>query len=250
MRVDQRRNEGPGETADPRENLPTSGNVRHDSHMRKSGVTRPGIEPGVTLQVTQCLPWRGFGCFTANGIPKATSVTANRSAFGIELINYSLPSGTCHGESPSAADFCLPEAIVHECNLHRSFLASRIKFEYVSQLPVVGELADMDLMYGAAGCIGLRARHIFQLWYENNETVHHGTFMAVGQRISETVSEEIWAAHSSEVFRAERVIEVRMEQRQNERAGKMGNLRENPPTSGIVQHDSHMRKSGSDPAAD
>ncbi|KAJ8897364.1 hypothetical protein PR048_002710 [Dryococelus australis] len=30
---------------DPRENSPTSGIVWHDSHLRKSGVTRPGTEP-------------------------------------------------------------------------------------------------------------------------------------------------------------------------------------------------------------
>ncbi|KAJ8867389.1 hypothetical protein PR048_031190 [Dryococelus australis] len=35
-----------GETGDPRGNPPTNGIVRHDSHKRKSGVTRPGIEPG------------------------------------------------------------------------------------------------------------------------------------------------------------------------------------------------------------
>ncbi|KAJ8872548.1 hypothetical protein PR048_026154 [Dryococelus australis] len=35
-----------GETGDPRENPPTSGFVRHDSHLRTSGMTRPGIEPG------------------------------------------------------------------------------------------------------------------------------------------------------------------------------------------------------------
>ncbi|KAJ8881255.1 hypothetical protein PR048_017731 [Dryococelus australis] len=34
------------ETGDPRENTPTNVIVRHDFHMRKSGVTRPGIEPG------------------------------------------------------------------------------------------------------------------------------------------------------------------------------------------------------------
>ncbi|KAJ8867982.1 hypothetical protein PR048_031791 [Dryococelus australis] len=33
--MEQRRNEGAGETRDPQENLPTSGNVRHDSHMRE-----------------------------------------------------------------------------------------------------------------------------------------------------------------------------------------------------------------------
>ncbi|KAJ8877086.1 hypothetical protein PR048_021538 [Dryococelus australis] len=33
-----------GETGDSRENPPTNGIVWHDSHMRKSGVTRPGVE--------------------------------------------------------------------------------------------------------------------------------------------------------------------------------------------------------------
>ncbi|KAJ8890127.1 hypothetical protein PR048_009634 [Dryococelus australis] len=42
----RRRNERTGETGDPRENPPTNGIVRHDSHMRKSGVTRLGIEYG------------------------------------------------------------------------------------------------------------------------------------------------------------------------------------------------------------
>ncbi|KAJ8882325.1 hypothetical protein PR048_014127 [Dryococelus australis] len=42
----QRRNEMVGETGDARENPPTNGIVQHDFHMRKSGVTRPGIEPG------------------------------------------------------------------------------------------------------------------------------------------------------------------------------------------------------------
>ncbi|KAJ8873928.1 hypothetical protein PR048_024765 [Dryococelus australis] len=43
--MEQRRNERAGETGDLRENPPTNGMVRHDSHMRKSGVTRPEIEP-------------------------------------------------------------------------------------------------------------------------------------------------------------------------------------------------------------
>ncbi|KAJ8878527.1 hypothetical protein PR048_019105 [Dryococelus australis] len=44
--MEQRRNERAGETGDPRENLPTSGIVRHDSHMRISEGSRLGIEPG------------------------------------------------------------------------------------------------------------------------------------------------------------------------------------------------------------
>ncbi|KAJ8888994.1 hypothetical protein PR048_008488 [Dryococelus australis] len=40
-----------------------------------------------------------------------------------------------------------------------------------------------------------------------------------------------------------RVMEVSMELRRNERAGETGDPRENPPTNGIIWHDSHMRKS-------
>ncbi|KAJ8877085.1 hypothetical protein PR048_021537 [Dryococelus australis] len=39
-----------------------------------------------------------------------------------------------------------------------------------------------------------------------------------------------------------------MEQRRNERVGETGDPRENPPTSGIVRHDSPMRKSVGNPA--
>ncbi|KAJ8870625.1 hypothetical protein PR048_029648 [Dryococelus australis] len=39
-------------------------------------------------------------------------------------------------------------------------------------------------------------------------------------------------------------------ERRNERAGEMGDPRENPLTNGIVRHDSHLRKSGSDLAGE
>ncbi|KAJ8866365.1 hypothetical protein PR048_032208 [Dryococelus australis] len=44
--MEQCRNERAGERGDPRDNPKTNGIVWHDSHMRKSAVTRPGIEPG------------------------------------------------------------------------------------------------------------------------------------------------------------------------------------------------------------
>ncbi|KAJ8875178.1 hypothetical protein PR048_023073 [Dryococelus australis] len=59
--ANRRLNERAGETGDPRENPPTSSIVRHDSHLRKSGVTRPGIEPGSTSweasRLTAQPPW-------------------------------------------------------------------------------------------------------------------------------------------------------------------------------------------------
>ncbi|KAJ8878483.1 hypothetical protein PR048_019061 [Dryococelus australis] len=43
---------------------------------------------------------------------------------------------------------------------------------------------------------------------------------------------------------SQRVIEVSMEQRRNERAGETGDPRENLPTNDIVPHDAHLRESG------
>ncbi|KAJ8890903.1 hypothetical protein PR048_010412 [Dryococelus australis] len=79
------------------------------------------------------------------------------------------------------------------------------------------------------------------------ERVHHyglqillfiPSLSAAGTR----VSEEIWAALNIEVLRADEG------EARNARVGVTGDPRENPPTSGFVRHDSHMRESGSDPA--
>ncbi|KAJ8894446.1 hypothetical protein PR048_007100 [Dryococelus australis] len=43
--IEQRLNERESGTGNPRKKPPTNGIVRHDSHVRKYGVTRPGIEP-------------------------------------------------------------------------------------------------------------------------------------------------------------------------------------------------------------
>ncbi|KAJ8878551.1 hypothetical protein PR048_019129 [Dryococelus australis] len=51
--MEQHRNERAVETGDSGESPPTDGIVRHDSHMRKSGVTRPGIEPASVEQANR-----------------------------------------------------------------------------------------------------------------------------------------------------------------------------------------------------
>ncbi|KAJ8888314.1 hypothetical protein PR048_007801 [Dryococelus australis] len=62
------------ETGDHRENPPINSIVRHDSHMRKSGVTRPGIEPGS--------PWREASRLTATPPrpPSTCRLTGKRPA--------------------------------------------------------------------------------------------------------------------------------------------------------------------------
>ncbi|KAJ8881478.1 hypothetical protein PR048_017959 [Dryococelus australis] len=150
VRMEQHRNERAGETGDPRENPPTNGIVRHDSHMRKSGVTRPEIEPGS--------PSRRYGLHSCRRRDPGCS--------GVENL----------------ADVAVSEA--HFSSLFRE-----------------------------DGSDGLRVKRFGRLL----------------------------TSRSREPMRA---IVVRMEQHRNERAGETGDPRENPPTNGIVRHDSHMRKSG------
>ncbi|KAJ8893196.1 hypothetical protein PR048_005781 [Dryococelus australis] len=45
VNMDRRRNEGMGETGDPRENPPNNGTIRHDSHLRKSGTLQSRAKP-------------------------------------------------------------------------------------------------------------------------------------------------------------------------------------------------------------
>ncbi|KAJ8883975.1 hypothetical protein PR048_015831 [Dryococelus australis] len=63
--LDRCRNARAGETGDPRENPPTSGIVRHDSHLLKFGLTRPEKEfcspCWVACRLTAQPPWPGFG---------------------------------------------------------------------------------------------------------------------------------------------------------------------------------------------
>ncbi|KAJ8878852.1 hypothetical protein PR048_019441 [Dryococelus australis] len=67
--MEQHRNEMTGETGDPRENPPTKGFVQHDYHMRKSGVTRSGIEPGGL-----------YACWSAAEVAKVRAVNVTQSS--------------------------------------------------------------------------------------------------------------------------------------------------------------------------
>ncbi|KAJ8887632.1 hypothetical protein PR048_013850 [Dryococelus australis] len=51
--MEQHWNARAGETGDPRENPPTRGNVRHDSHLRKYRVRGRGLN---TIRLAQTIP--------------------------------------------------------------------------------------------------------------------------------------------------------------------------------------------------
>ncbi|KAJ8871332.1 hypothetical protein PR048_027649 [Dryococelus australis] len=73
--MEQRRNEGAGETGEPRENPPANGIVRNDSHLRKSDVAQPGIEPGSPWWEASVLiaqpPWKKLGIFVMSAALEA-----------------------------------------------------------------------------------------------------------------------------------------------------------------------------------
>ncbi|KAJ8869236.1 hypothetical protein PR048_030808 [Dryococelus australis] len=125
--------------------IPEKTRIRHDSHLRKSGVNRPGIEPG--------LPW--WEATSLNAQPPWTQQRAG---------------------SPNSRDILAGD------------------FHTRPSLPRV----------------------------------------ATGPH----------PKHASCRLKPMRVIEVNMERRRNEEAGETGDARENPPTNGIVRHDSHLRISG------
>ncbi|KAJ8890255.1 hypothetical protein PR048_009763 [Dryococelus australis] len=69
----------------------------------------------------------------------------------------------------------------------------------------------------------------------------------ISQYIGLPPQQGIYQIYLSALKELERVT---MEQQWNARAGEMGDPQQNLLTSGIVQHDSHLRKSGYDPARD
>ncbi|KAJ8897799.1 hypothetical protein PR048_003149 [Dryococelus australis] len=128
-----------------RENPQTGGIVRHDSHLQKSGVTRPGIEPGS--------PW-----WEASRLP---------------------------GQPPRPP-----------------------------------------------------TRFLTQLRVKCHSTPHKCGFLSVRYKKS-------W--QRSKARKAAQIADSRVKQRRNARVGETGDRRVNPPNSGIVRHDPHLRKSRSSP---
>ncbi|KAJ8870072.1 hypothetical protein PR048_029083 [Dryococelus australis] len=77
-----------GETGDPRENPPTNGSIRHDSHMRKSGVNRPGIKPGSPWWEASRLTAQPRGPLLLSAAPYSTHCTL----IGSQYIDVNEPS--------------------------------------------------------------------------------------------------------------------------------------------------------------
>ncbi|KAJ8867853.1 hypothetical protein PR048_031658 [Dryococelus australis] len=77
-----------------------------------------------------------------------------------------------------------------------------------------------------------------------------GILISAFHGVSTSHSRRMLGCTFTTVYGWYKLFTVSMEQRRNARAGETEDPRANTPTSGIVRHDSHLRKSGSDPAGD
>ncbi|KAJ8897352.1 hypothetical protein PR048_002698 [Dryococelus australis] len=210
------RERGAGETGDPRENLPTSGIVRHDSQMQNSDVNRPGIEPGS--------PWWEASVLTAQ-LPYYVTVlflqlpTAESESFSF-VIAMAVREGdrTCDCSTPTPKK-----------------LQAFAKYSHtVVLLVAVLELTFVLLVHTTPDTN-----------YPVLYSVHY--WLVIEQWKAER-SGRLLTARSREPMR---VIEVSMERRRNERTRETDDPRAKPAgTSGIVRHDFHLRKFESEPAGD
>ncbi|KAJ8897327.1 hypothetical protein PR048_002673 [Dryococelus australis] len=234
LSMEQHRYEWAGEMGDPRENPPTNGIVRHDFHMRKSGVTRPGIEPGS--------PWReasrqrGFchhsTIISARSLARAWSTVqlmTNRDAtrrkeLGEQSAVLVLTQKTTRfivpldpigritaSETKERLGSCIRASYVHN-----SFNQAAILRHAVQKF---GKRSRAKLIRLGTSSYGSEPVLRQDIAVDEQPSIED-----VAMKI-ERMSEEICAALNSEVLRADEA-----------------------EASGIVRHDSHMRKSGSDPA--
>ncbi|KAJ8866865.1 hypothetical protein PR048_032727 [Dryococelus australis] len=183
--MERRRNGGVGETGGTRENPPTSGIVRHDSHLQKPGLARPGLNADRIAAHTQL-----------------HSITAV-----VQWLDYSPPTKLNRIRFPAR-----PSPDFRICAGRCRWLAG-----FLEDLPFPPSLHS-----GAAP--------------------HSPRFILVGSR-------EIAVKSRPKLFSFSKFDRNLRLQRRNEGRGETRYPRENPPTDGIVRHDSHLRESD-DPAGD
>ncbi|KAJ8872564.1 hypothetical protein PR048_026170 [Dryococelus australis] len=258
----------------PRENPPASGIVQHDSHLRKSLSEPAGIESG-------SLRWEGSALATAPPLPhhfvdrhvglrKQTPNPASPelSRFGTGLENLenrqlSVMLRTAREIREMSGNFKQRKAAFHE----DIYAVARLHYP-MSTLAVfiwllaacLGVKADCYMRWRSWGRGGVaeriasspptranRLHFIFIGSQDLDVKSSTNTSVPLSTRITTLKPTTILATafacgqHAIRIKRGEV-----MEQRRNARARKMRYPRENPPTSGIVQDGSHVRKSGGD----
>ncbi|KAJ8895176.1 hypothetical protein PR048_000501 [Dryococelus australis] len=110
-----------GETGDSRENPPTNGIVRHDSHVRKSGVNRPVIESGSPsweasgLNAQPPCHYRNMGMIKRDESKiQPREFISGAAAISHLLMNIQLNGSNCYVSLVRAADLGGPERASEE----------------------------------------------------------------------------------------------------------------------------------------
>ncbi|KAJ8867894.1 hypothetical protein PR048_031699 [Dryococelus australis] len=194
--MEQRRNEKRGKRDIPKKKTPTNGIVRHNSHMRGSGVTRPGIEPGS--------PWREASRLTAQP-PRPPWVRAGMKGRG----DGRSPRRRAHQRHRPAR---IPPGIEPGSPWREASVLIAQPPWPLSKIKSQGLTVDV-------------------LWLpswppaDRNDRAGTAPALRAGCRWPQLPIILLLAAGMQERWKWEILLE-------------------NPPTSDIIQHDSHLRKSG------
>ncbi|KAJ8873476.1 hypothetical protein PR048_024294 [Dryococelus australis] len=302
MNMKRHRYEEAGVTGDPRENPPTNGIVRHDSHLRKSGspwreasgltaqppwarteqclVSQPSRPPvaqsvdappvygaggsGLESQSERTMPLVGgfsrgspvtkpFHSGAAQYSPQLPSSTFKTSLLRVAQIS-SLTHSLTH---PMRLQEC-SEGANEERSQARSLLGNqrRLGIDVLPSEPLRHEMnipanhderaASETVLQGVGSTSSLLRLPVLP------STTHVQPLRHV--RDAYTLRQKKKKTHACpskvqrNMFRDWFSSEVSTEQRRSERVRETGDPRENSPTSGIVHHDSRMRKSRRDPS--
>ncbi|KAJ8869284.1 hypothetical protein PR048_030857 [Dryococelus australis] len=264
----QRRNERAGETEYPRETPPTNGIVQHDSHMRKSRVTRPllstsgyfdpmNVKRGAYGAAADCNDGGKWEIPEKTHRPAASSVT----------IPSEIEPGSRWWEASSSTTtppFTLRDdslvnygSLLHALNTMPAagvvVASHRVPLSCDNQWPPsafgsLGAIADVTdheewlgvgAGRGGAGCFCRRRTPGICRLIENTTQVHIIQSNKGPRRGAHVGWEQVGGHVGEGVEAVHQVIEASMERRQNESAAETEEPRENPPTDGIVRHDSH-----------
>ncbi|KAJ8887519.1 hypothetical protein PR048_013735 [Dryococelus australis] len=283
VNMEQRRNEGEGETGDPRGNPPTNGIVRHDFHLRKSGdpgkvggrIQEAEHPPSPVRHTSSRLVSR---CESVSRCPGSTlaesqqgSATPRRGPKGPTPMR---EASHIPLHAPLAAGYTttrrIRPSVNHVTNSQAEVAINSIRpYELttdVLRLVVNRSAARRTNLLDALASVTVArckywlcshvARQISQSSLHPKIVSQCPRKYEIDQSNGVQLSPSIVTADNQcavafgifDHMTVESKVQVNMEQRLNERAGETGDPRENPPTSGIIRSDSHMRKFGSDPA--
>ncbi|KAJ8871918.1 hypothetical protein PR048_028258 [Dryococelus australis] len=259
-------------TGDPRENSPTSGSVQYDSQMQKSGVTRSGFKPGspwweasrlttppswplychrTLVFLLKVSPFGRHECFVICRVLVMNSVIdyfvhcTSSSINFLSWVAYCSAAIDFFGSGANyPIDFCRTEAAAV------AGLDDEQSFDVNCTPPAIDDF-PRDLFSERQRQDGALVLHVVASLYlfVALAVVCDKYFVPAVEKICQGERTTCLPGPSSRQYWREPTF-FSMERHWNVKAGEAGGTQENPPTSAIVQHDSHMRKSRSEPAGD